>query len=44
MRIIETLDWIIDYNDSRIADDEKYKLNIEFGKAPIADVLLGLIV
>ena len=30
MRIIETLDWIIDYNDSRIVDDEKYKLNIEF--------------
>lgn len=30
MRIIETLDWIIDYNDSRIAADEKYKLNIEF--------------
>jgi len=30
MRVIETLDWIIDYNDSRIVDDEKYKLNIEF--------------
>lgn len=30
MRVIETLDWIIDYNDSKIVDDEKYKLNIEF--------------
>ena len=30
MRIIETLDWIIDYNDSRIVGDENYRLNIEF--------------
>ena len=30
MRIKETLNWIIDYNDSKLVDDEKYKLNIEF--------------
>ncbi len=30
MKIIETLDWILDNNDKRIVDDEKYRLNIEF--------------
>ncbi len=30
MRMIETLDWILDNDDERIANDEKYRLNIEF--------------
>ena len=30
MKIIETLDWILDNDDKSIADDEKYRLNIEF--------------
>ena len=30
MKIIETLDWILDNDDKSIADDDKYRLNIEF--------------
>ena len=30
MKIIETLDWILDNDDNRIVADEKYRLNIEF--------------
>ena len=30
MKIIEILDWILDNDDQSIADDEKYRLNIEF--------------
>ena len=30
MKIIETLDWILDNDDKCIADDAKYRLNIEF--------------
>ena len=30
MKIIETLDWILDNDDKSIVDDEKYRLNIEF--------------
>ena len=30
MKIIETLDWILDKDDTHIADDEKFRLNIEF--------------
>lgn len=30
MKIIETLDWILDNDDKTISDDEKYRLNIEF--------------
>ncbi len=30
MKIIETLDWILDNDDQSIADDDKYRLNIEF--------------
>ena len=30
MKIIETLDWILDNEDKSIANDDKYRLNIEF--------------
>ena len=30
MKVIETLDWILDNDDKSIVDDEKYRLNIEF--------------
>ena len=30
MKVIETLDWILDNDDKNIVDDEKYRLNIEF--------------
>ena len=30
MKIIETLDWILDKDDKSIADNDKYRLNIEF--------------
>ena len=30
MKIIETLDWILDNDDKSIVDDDKYRLNIEF--------------
>ena len=30
MKIIETLDWILDKNDKRINGEEEYLLNIEF--------------
>ena len=30
MKIIETLDWILDNDDKSIPDDDKYRLNIEF--------------
>ena len=30
MKIIEILDWILDNDDQSIANDEKYRLNIEF--------------
>ena len=30
MKIIETLDWILDNDDKSIADDDEYRLNIEF--------------
>ena len=30
MKIIETLDWILDNEDKSIAHDDKYRLNIEF--------------
>ena len=30
MKIIETLDWILDNDDKSVADDDKYRSNIEF--------------
>ncbi len=30
MKIIETLDWILDKNDKRLKGEEEYRLNIEF--------------
>ena len=30
MKYIEILDWILDNDDKRIVDEEKYRLNIEF--------------